>query len=347
MISAIDLVKFMRHGKNAIYAHGNHCCDRSVFYYLLDAIDLNTGIAGSVHKLSNGRIADDVSERKVQGKKSVPVVFKSSDVRNSITRLVNYGLFDRFSEKGKGGNLRLRACVEIVRSSDSHDSVSKKVINKLATSYQPKNVINQCTYDDSEAEGLQKVSISIPFHSIPSSSDTVDPSAKLAMHLAWQPSELFKNQISEAWKPSAEMLKQIQIKLMGFKTYWSTRPTVLVTQADWEKKLWTNELSGLLSSGLPARSANVRSIQSGSRKPAPSSVGNPKLLKVPSKLFGEVLQRWAVNNAGFRVFAPGESDDDYREALGQHITRLDSGQSKKSASSRDAELRKNIEGKSA
>ena len=325
MIDALSLINFMRLGKTEIQSAGNHLSDRCVFYYLVDTIDLKTGLAGSKHALSNGRIAADISERKLQGSRSEPMVFTRGTVRHSIERLCKSGLFDRLSQQGKGNNLLLRACIESAGLPMVDFSDQKKVAQKSHRSRTDNSQLNQGTYTNLETGSRTEVGInnSIPSF-LPSAGGSVDPSAKLEMSITWQPSESFKKQISSDWSPDTEMLKQIKAATMGFKSYWSTRSDQM-TQAQWESKLWKNELERLLIHGVSAvrnsHSVNAGSSQQATRSPRPA-IGNPKLLKVPEKLFGRVLQDWAVNNTGFRMVGVGESDDRYKTALRVHIDKM-------------------------
>ena len=334
MIDSLTMMLFMRHGKNEIFAYGNHQLDRNVFFYLIDTIDLNTGIAGSKHKLSNGRIADDISERRVQGSRAKPILFNTSGVRNAIGRLVDAGLFDRMSEKGKGNNLLLRACTELVKAPMAHNSVQKKVTHKLPTTPQAKSVTNQGTYGNEEHEGYAEVTINKSFHpSFPQTAD--DLSTKFQMDIAWQPRESFITEIVNDFNPTADMKEKLRAVKMGFKVYWSTTSTSL-NQAEWENKLWKNEIEPLLVHGKlkvssprgnPALNAPTRQT---ARRAAVSPKRSAKLLVVPEKYFGRVLEQWAINNADFRRFAPGEEDIDYKRALKNHIYKLNTAEEKKS-----------------
>lgn len=329
MISALDLVLFMRGGKNAIFAQGNKQLDRNVFAYLVDCIDLETGLIGTRHKVSHSRVAGDISERSQQGKKSEPIVFTAQGVRNAIGRMIEIGLYDRVSQKGKGGTLVLRACIEKFSytpdSIPSHESASKKVNMKLTGSYHLNNQHNQSLNAENDTPLNEKVTINSSYLLTNTPPSVIEAGTRRSMFLSWQPSEEFKKEINKAWPASPEMLKHMKACIMTFKSYWLTQK-VEFSQDEWQMKLWRNDLEPLLTGKRIPMASNQGAAQ---RTPSKPYTPKPKLLKVPDKLFGRVLQDWAKNNAGFREFVPGEDDNQYKQVLRNHIERLNQNAERK------------------
>lgn len=326
---------YQRDTKQLLMAHGNKQLDRNVFAYLVDLIDLNTGLIGRPFKVSNSRIACDISEKGGQGTKQVPIVFTTDHVRNAIKRLCDYGVFERLSMKGQGGNLLLRACIRSTNANPSHSFNQNEVTDKLPASYQSQVSENKGDNTSSTTPSYGEVTISIPSF-LPTTSESADTSQSTAvtsstevtgknrnqtgdqdmttlmsMSLDWEPTAEFKNMINEM-KPSKSTVLNLQAAMMDFKLYWSGQ-NLQLNQSAWQAKLFRNDLKGLLTGeSLPVRTQKPKTAAA---KPPPTMTP-----KVPDKLYGALLQQWGVRN-GFRKVNPGESDDRYRQQLRNHVNR--------------------------
>lgn len=322
MISAMALLMYQRDAKRVLMEHGNKQLDRNVFAYLVDCIDLRTGLIGSPFKVSHSRIASEISEQGGQGTKSVPMVFTSRAVRNAIDRLCEYGLYQRVSQKGVGGQLVLLAVIEkSANAADSHFSAQKEVGMKLASSRQGQGVDLSGVYGGSESASCPEVGISSPSF-LPSISDNPVVGADhrgviKSISLDWEPSEKFKSMINQTYTPCAVTAKRLKTAIVDFKLYWSAQDKQL-TQTEWESKLFRNDLRPVLM-GEQVASRAVKPAQ-GAQAGAGSVKRNAKVLSVPEKLYGELLQQWGVRH-GFRMVNPGESDIQYRRALQNYVAR--------------------------
>ena len=108
----LDFIKYCREAHLDILYNGrNSLIDRAVFTYLSDQIDFceRGQFIGERVRFTNASIAANISERDGQGVRSLPKVFKASDVRNAINRLIKLGLFERVSIKSGSGQLLLCA----------------------------------------------------------------------------------------------------------------------------------------------------------------------------------------------------------------------------------------------
>ncbi|MCK9622226.1 MAG: DnaT-like ssDNA-binding domain-containing protein [Methylobacter sp.] len=83
--------------------------DRDVFYYLAHRTDFDTGVIGSVTKISYGGMALDLSERDQPGRdKSNLHKVTSKQIENCVSRLVASGLLVRESRSGFHSPLLLK-----------------------------------------------------------------------------------------------------------------------------------------------------------------------------------------------------------------------------------------------
>lgn len=312
----MDMLLFTRYRRwlaDALMANGNHVADRLVMGYLLDRVD-DLGKVGVGSAVSLARMASDLSEKPTKGRK--PLVFDRHDVRNAVDRLCSGGFLLRLSEQGKGNDFVVQvvfsACPDVL-----HYSAQNKLTHSLRTTYAQKSDEKQGGYATSDGVTYAQLSINpIPSFQPPVRSEPL-PTERFAMHSDWKPSEVFKIKINETWKPNEQQLLALKAKLFGFVAYWSTQPAQN-TQAEWELKLWRNELEKLFTapaSALAAFKGNVTPIDK-----ARASKPLPRALSVPDKLFGKVLQDWGVRN-GFRAFVPGEEDAQYRSFLRNECER--------------------------
>lgn len=299
----------------------NHVVDRLVAYYLLSRADAD-GSVGVGSALALGRIGLDISEKPVQGRKAC--TYSKDDVRNALDRLSECGVLLGLGEKNKRGYYG-RFVFEAFEA-DVGYSVHNKLTRILRESYAVKTELNQDTYDTNLRETYTNLTIKdIPTIYPTNARDSEQPaSERFAMHAEWIPSEVFKKQINQTWKPNDQQLTALKAKLFGFVAYWVTK-LVFLTQSEWELKLWNNELEKLFTQPLSAPKASVSHIRSG--KPAQSP---PRALSVPEKLFGKVLQDWGIKH-GFRGVNPGEEDDQYRAFLRNQCERFNARQERDAA----------------
>ena len=322
-MTAYELLAFQKLGSAAIYEMGNKLVDQAVFAYLVQTMDLDTGLIGIRYKVSNPMIALNVSEKSRQGSRSEPKSVSASLVRNTIRRLVDAGLFNRLSSKGEGGYLALRACIKnSTAESVTHNSIKNKVANLSTHSRQPETVINKGSEGSQCSGSSSKVAKYLPT-SLPTTNQKQQNTPEVstgpfAMSLDWQPTSKFKDTINNSYSPCAITVKRIKAAIIDFQLYWATQDLQL-TQGAWAAKLFKNDLKLLLTDGTVINRAPKKTINPSSPNPTkPKTHKTPQ--SVPDRLFGRKLQDWGMRY-GFRAVSPGESDDQYRGKLRNHISR--------------------------
>jgi hypothetical protein len=297
----MDMQTFRHYRANVadvLRSQGNKVVDRLVFDHLWWLVDDDTLITGIKSAVSYARLAAEISETMTQGKRNRPILFSRDDAINSVRRLVEAGLLLRLS-KSREDNLVLQF-------------VQNEVTMKLPSSYHNKSVINQGSYPVQKVISSGEVTTYLPsIHPTKSAGACEHPLGRFRLSLDWKPSEVFKTQINDVWKPAPAVMDVLKAKVLGFAMYWSAQSLEL-DQAGWELKLWKNELEKLLTAPKGAIAAPAGNVTPFNRARASSPA--PKLIAVPEKLFGKVLQDWGVQR-GFREMKPGEDDGVYRSFL--------------------------------
>ena len=286
-------------------AVGNHNLDAKLYYYLFNRMD-DDSVAGTLHRVSRGRIALDLSEKGGQGKRKQLITFTANDVDVALLRLERAGLIRRVSDDA---NLMIKfsGWIEDARSFTQNE-VPNHVPNKYGTSHEAKTFIKQDSYATSQVGSSDDVPMEVP--TIITTTTTMG--MPFVMTLDWKPSNQFGKRLDvHGIKP-----EQVFTGWVGeFSSYWQTQPQVRLTQDKWEHKLVQNIISRLKNPNIGTSAKALKVVP-----PKPTSTGQGaavvpfKRASVPNTYDASELQHWALKN-GFRAAKVGESIDQYKLAL--------------------------------
>jgi len=213
--------------------------DRDVMHYLSERTDFNTCIIGKTRKVSYGGMALDLSERDVARRvKNSLVKLTMCQIRESVNRLVNKGLFVRLSKEGKGNNLVLlrKKMVDLVAMDDSVKNPVHRVARSFSYYLKPLNLFQNNMLESKIDKEKHAVHSSVPRTSLLHT--TTMNFEKKPMTLDWEFSEKDMEMILFRAFGNKYTIKDIDLVWVAeFVTHWSSEPGRLETQAKWTGKL--------------------------------------------------------------------------------------------------------------
>jgi hypothetical protein len=293
--------------------------DNSVFHYLAERVDFETGLIGQARKVSYGGMAYDLSEHDTERRRRESIrTVTSKQVENSINRLVNAGLLSRQSKSGFNQSLLMVRvfwadllgkgyCDQ--KADGSADGSQLGVLlsvlskfnisnfNKLQETEQKEKTIEPC------ADGKAVGTTSITQH-------TTYRDGEFSMTMDWQPTV---DEFEAMLLRCGFSLKQVDsVWVTEFVGFWSLDKNRgrRYSQRDWTHKLAMAMLDYLRNPGLYER-------RRGNAKPAGKTAGSvaqgrPEWAMMPRE--DEYLQGWASRH-GYPAADVGWSYQQYRNVL--------------------------------
>lgn len=234
--------------------------DREVFFYLAQRTDKHSGLVGDRCHVSYGGMALDLSERMSPGRRSSLIVFSSTDIRNSVQRLVEVGLLRRESGDRKGCRLMLvRVFFEQWRQRDRSEQkqVSRRLVGGCHDVSSVNNLKNNILPKDKD-DRLRKYSgeVSTTSNNLLLHQGT---EKEFSMRLDWKPNESdLQTILMMAGGASYALDKVDQAWVTNFITYWWGRSDRKLSERQWVYKLAVEIIEYFRKPGLFERRRGSR-----------------------------------------------------------------------------------------
>lgn len=225
--------------------------DREVFFYLAQRTDRHSGVVGNKCHVSYGGMALDLSERLSPGRRKALIVFSSTDIRNSVQRLVDAGILKRMSGDKKGCRLVLvRVFFEKWLNRDK--SKQKQVSKGLGFGYQgEKQDIN---INNNELEGNKKDRLRANSDEVSTTSNNLlhqQNGEEFSMNLDWRPNEsVLQSILMRAGGVTYALDKVDPAWVTNFVGYWWGRQDRKLNERQWTYKLAMEIIDYFRSPGL-------------------------------------------------------------------------------------------------
>lgn len=301
--------------------------DREVFFYLAQRTDGQTGVIGKRCRVSYGGMALDLSERASPGRRNGLMVFSSTDMRNSVERLVKCGIFKRFSKVGQGNNLLLRREI-LARFLTTHNSDQKQVSRRLVGYLSGDSSENSNENNDMEQKktrGCQD-----------DSNEVSRTNIHQYQHRDGKPGKESVNDVFSMnleWKPSENELRMILFRAGGsqfkveaidpawvseFVAYWWGQQGRQLSQQQWTAKLANQIIKYFKTPGYFEQCQGIRPQDLGQQKrPAEANSRNlPDWARMPKS--DDDLVNWARRH-GYGEAQEQHTYRQFREALREKV----------------------------
>lgn len=304
--------------------------DRDVFRYLCKFTDYQTCVIGRKVRVSYGGMALDLSERTERRRSMDKVVNRTSkQIENSVSRLINAGLFERFSESGYNSNLILlrKKMADFIKQDSSAKNEDGSVVGSVVGSvyaqlmklfYIENNgieiIIRKTNSVDSGVVGSA-------FGTTSNISTTTNETEKpFAMSIDWQPSENELRMILFKSVGSKHKIEDIDARWLGeFVGYWFSMPGRLMTQRQWTAKFAANVIRYFSDPEMVARKFGAGGVSVGKQASyEANSRALPDWARLPRN--DDELVGWAKRH-GFGEAESGDGFMEFRAKLRIKINR--------------------------